>query len=217
MTSPCFSDLFILNPFKFEVQLDWKLFLSTYILIFLAELPDKTAFAILLMASRNRAWPVFLGTSAAFIIQSLVAVVFGRYLTLLPEKWVHLAAGILFLAFAVSVLRRKIEEDKHEAEKLASGADRSGFWKVTLACFWVIFIAEWGDLTQLATASLVAQYSQPILIFVSATLALWSVTVIAVIAGRHAGQLFKPRVLNRIAGAAFTLVGLYFIRSFLQH
>jgi putative Ca2+/H+ antiporter (TMEM165/GDT1 family) len=190
--------------------LDWKLFVSTFTLIFIAELPDKTAFATLLMATRGGPWPIFVGACAAFFIQSLVAVTFGGAFSLLPEKWVHLGAGLLFIAFAWAALRRK--SDDEDSEKF-EGLARRDFWRVAWSSFLVIFIAEWGDLTQLATASLEAHYRNPLTIFTAATLALWTVTALAIIIGRHAQKVFHPVLLNRLAACAFIAVGGYFILS----
>ena len=81
----------------------------------------------------------------------------------------------------------------------------------------VIFIAEWGDLTQLATATLQAKHRDPLTIFLSATLALWAVTVLAILAGHHAKKLVKPALLNRIAALAFAGVGIVLlVRMFLH-
>src|SRR5689334_4292195 len=86
--------------------MDWKLFGSTFALIFISELPDKTALATLLMATRNRPLPVFCGAAMAFVVQSGVAVSFGSLFTFLPEKLVHIAAGVAFLLLAVWMWRR---------------------------------------------------------------------------------------------------------------
>lgn len=190
--------------------MDWKLFVSTFTLILVAELPDKTAFATLLMATRGSSWPIFVGVCAAFFIQSLVAVTFGSALAFLPEKWVHLTAGLMFFVFAVLALKR--DSGDEDAERF-SGADMKNFWRVAWSSFVVIFIAEWGDLTQLATASLQARYHDAFTIFVAATLALWMVTALAIMVGRHAKQVFHPVLLNRLAAGAFFVVGSYFVWS----
>ena len=80
--------------------MNWPLFASVFSVIFIAELPDKTALSTLLMATKGRPTAVFLGVALAFLVQCLVAVGFGRLIALLPEAWVHLASGIVFLFFA---------------------------------------------------------------------------------------------------------------------
>jgi putative Ca2+/H+ antiporter (TMEM165/GDT1 family) len=126
-------------------------------LIFISELPDKTAFASVLLATRNRPLPVFCGAAAAFVVQSLVAVAFGSVFSLFPAKIVHVGAALLFFVFAVSMWRPGLNE-----ESLQDGKDASSqFYRVVSSAFIVIFFAEWGDLTQLATAALAAKYAAP--------------------------------------------------------
>jgi putative Ca2+/H+ antiporter (TMEM165/GDT1 family) len=191
----------------------WRLFASTFTLIFLAELPDKTFFASLIMATRQNPRAVFLGAALAFVVQSLVAVLFGGVLSYLPPKIVHIAAGVLFLVFALAMWIKKEEwEDETEAGLKPIGR---GFAQTTGAAFLMIFVAEWGDLTQLATATLAAQSRSPVTIFASATLALWTVTILAVTLGHHAKKVIQPYALQKIAAAAFAAVGIVFlVRSF---
>ncbi|MGK5083332.1 TMEM165/GDT1 family protein [Bdellovibrionota bacterium FG-1] len=190
--------------------MNWKLFLTTYSLVFFAELPDKTAFAALLMATRRNPWMVFAGSALAFLIQTGVAVILGRVFVFLPQHWVHLAAGILFLVFAV-LAWRSAAEDVAAENALHQISDRTSRWSVVWSSFLVIFVAEWGDLTQLATVGLVARFQEVGTIFVAATLALWTVTAIAIGVGHHARKFIHPVLMSRISAAAFALVGGYFI------
>jgi putative Ca2+/H+ antiporter (TMEM165/GDT1 family) len=188
-----------------------QLFASTFALIFVSELPDKTAFAALFLATHHNPLAVFTGAAAAFIIQSFVAVAFGRILGLLSPHIVHTTAGILFLVFAFLMWRRKdssVEEPagNHQEQVVC-------FRKTTLSSFLVIFAAEWGDLTQLATATLAAKYQAPLTIFTSATLALWAVTIIGVTVGCRAKQIVRPKILQRMATLAFTVAGFLLIAS----
>lgn len=186
------------------MQLD--LFISTFALIFVAELPDKTAFAALFLATCHHPFAVFLGAAGAFVIQSLVAVTFGSLLSLLPSMFVHIAAGILFLVFAV-MMWRKDDSDADEVECKETGKGNR-FSKSVASAFMTIFIAEWGDLTQLATATLAAKYHAPVTIFCASTLALWMVAGIGVLVGCHAKKLINPQFLQRTAASAFAIVGV---------
>jgi putative Ca2+/H+ antiporter (TMEM165/GDT1 family) len=186
---------------------DLTLFISTFGLIFLAELPDKTAIAALVLATRNNPWAVFIGSASAFVIQSLVAVLFGSLFGLLPPHIIHIASGILFLVFAVMMWMRKQEEKEGSKERLSFG-------KVVWTSFIVIFIAEWGDLTQLASATLVAKTHQAFTIFIASTTALWSSTALAILIGHHAKKLINPLLLQRIAAAAFAIVGILLLIGF---
>jgi Ca2+/H+ antiporter, TMEM165/GDT1 family len=186
---------------------DLTLFLSTFALIFVAELPDKTAIAALVLATRNNPWAVFIGSCLAFVIQSMVAVLFGSLFGLLPPHIIHIASGLLFLVFAVIMWVRKQEEKETAQKKLSFG-------KVVWTSFMVIFIAEWGDLTQLASATLVAKTHEAFTVFLASTLALWSTTAIAILIGHHAKKLIDPLLLQKIAAAAFALVGILLLTGF---
>ena len=187
---------------------DWTLFFSTFILVFLAELPDKTAVAIVVLASRHHPFAVFTGVALAFVFQNIIAVLFGSVFGLLPAHVVHVASGILFLVFAVMMWFKREEGDKVKALSKVS------FLKAAWTSFLVVFIAEWGDLTQLAAATLVAKYRQPLTIFIAATLALWSTTAIGVAVGYHAKKVIRPHILQNIAAVAFAVVGILLLAGF---
>jgi putative Ca2+/H+ antiporter (TMEM165/GDT1 family) len=183
-----------------------RLFLGTFAAIFVAELPDKTALATMLLAARRRPSAVFAGVAAAFAVHSAVAVAFGGLFARLPERVVRVAAGVLFLVFAVAMWRRKDEE---ETKSGAGGAD--GFWPAAAAAFAVIFVAEWGDLTQLATAALAARFGRPLTIFAASTAGLWAVAALAVLLGRGVGRAFDRRRLELGAAALFAAIGAYLL------
>ena len=191
-------------PTPLSTSFDPKLFASTFGLIFVAELPDKTAFATLLLATRNRPLAIFVGVAAAFVVQSFFAVTFGSVLGMMPEHFVKIGAAGLFFAFAVSMwLRKELEEEEAEIAK----KQVTSFWKTVSTSFIVIFIAEWGDLTQLATATLEAKYENPLTVFASATLALWAVTALAILVGNRIQRVIEPSILQKIAAVAFGIVG----------
>jgi Ca2+/H+ antiporter, TMEM165/GDT1 family len=183
------------------------LFGSTFALIFLAELPDKTALAIILMASRYKPLGVFAGVAAAYVVQNLVAVFFGGLISLLPPSIVHTCAGILFLIFAYLVWRHREEvNEKFSPQKT--------FLKSAIASFTVIFLAEWGDLTQLATVTLIAKTRDPWTIFLASTSALWVCSSLMIWLGRKARKLLKPEPLHKIAALAFAAVGILLLAGF---
>ncbi len=185
--------------------MELSLFISTFALIFVAELPDKTAFAALFLATSHHPLAVFLGAAAAFVIQSVVAVAFGSLLTLLPPQLVHFAAGLLFCVFAVMMWRRKDPEAENGS---GTEGEMMRFSQSVATAFMTIFIAEWGDLTQLATATLAAKSQSPLTIFISATLSLWSVTAIGVIIGAQVKHRIRPQLLQQVAASAFAVVGI---------
>jgi putative Ca2+/H+ antiporter (TMEM165/GDT1 family) len=184
----------------------YQLFLSVFGVIFVAELPDKTALASLVLATRHRAAPVFLGAALALTVQSLIAVAAGRLFALLPVNVVHVGAGILFLVSAFFMWRRK-DEDEIDA-KDGDHPKQIGFFKALWLTFGVVFIAEWGDLTQIATAGFAARYRAPVTVFCAATLALWAVAALAVVVGNRAGKLLDPHLTQKIAAVLFAGVGV---------
>lgn len=184
------------------------LFLSTFALIFVAELPDKTALAALILATRHHGGGVFLGCAGAFLIQNIVAVLFGSVFSLLPHTVVHIASGLLFLLFAGLMWFRK-DEKKGDLKEIPAN-----FWPTVGKAFMVIFIAEWGDLTQLAAATLVAKTQEPWTIFLSATLALWCTSALAVIVGSQAQKWINAELLQKIVAILFAAVGILLLSGF---
>ena len=182
----------------------YRLFFSVFAVIFVAELPDKTALASLVLATRHRALPVFLGAALALTVQSVVAVAAGGLFSLLPTKVVHIGAGVLFLVSAVFMWRRKEEDEPSGTED----GQPAGFFKALWIVFGVVFIAEWGDLTQIATAGFAARYHARLIVFSAATAALWAVAGIAVFVGNRAGKLLDPTLTQKIAAVLFAGVGV---------
>ncbi|MGZ3652206.1 MAG: TMEM165/GDT1 family protein [Bdellovibrionota bacterium] len=188
--------------------MNWQLFVSIFSLIFVAEFPDKTAVATMMMAARGKPWAVFIGVALAFLVQCVVAVAFGKIISLAPERWVHLGAGFLFLAFAVSGWLSRNEEEKEEDAKIGRGS----FFRTAWKAFLVIFIAEWGDITQLATASFAARYEESLaVVFFASVLGLWAATAITVLLGTRIRLLISERRLKEVSAVLFALMGLYLI------
>jgi len=187
---------------------------TVFTVIFLLELPDKTALAALLLATRHRPLPVFLGAAAAFVIQSAVAVAAGSLLSLLPREPIRIGAGILFLGMAALLVRRNLRKDEAD-EQRAVEQEEVRHRRPFMTAFTVVFVAEWGDLTQLATAALQARYQQPVVVFVAATLALWAVSAIAVALGNRLGAWIPERPLQFAAAGVMVLVAIALITGLL--
>lgn len=184
--------------------MSFQLFATVFGVIFLAELPDKTALAALVLATRHRPLPVFLGASLALTVQSVVAVAAGSLLAKLPARYIHLGAGVLFIGCAVLMWLRKPDGDAHDDK--AQG--KAGFWRALWTVFVVVFVAEWGDLTQIGTAGLQAKYNAWLTVFLASTAALWSVAAIAVLVGNRAARLLDPRLTQKIAAVVFATIGV---------
>jgi putative Ca2+/H+ antiporter (TMEM165/GDT1 family) len=162
--------------------------LAAFAVIVPVELPDKTFVATLVLATRYPAWPVWLGVTAAFGIQCAVAAAAGRVLAFLPERPVQIAAAVLFALGAIVLFRsaRRADEEEAEAERAYERRiteSRTGL-RAFGASFLVLFAAEWGDLSQLLTAGLVASGRPPVPVFFGSWAALAMVSGAAVVLGR---------------------------------
>jgi len=155
--------------------------------IFVVELPDKTFIATLVLSTKFRPLFVWIGVALAFLAQTLIAVGLGKAASFLPDTVVHVAAALMFLIGAVILLREarahEAAEGEEEEDFAAKAGEAQGF-KVILTSFLVLFAAEWGDLSQLLTLSLVAKYDDPVSVFLGAWGALLAVSGLAVLVGR---------------------------------
>jgi putative Ca2+/H+ antiporter (TMEM165/GDT1 family) len=172
--------------------------------IFVGELPDKTMFASLVMATKGRPLHVWLGAAAAFLVHVAIAVTIGVALfAVLPHRAVDAVVALLFLGGAVYAWREGSKEDDDLAEREAS---RHG---VVITAFIVIFLAEWGDLTQILTANLAAQYHSALSVGVGAVLALWAVAGLAVASGTTLLRFVNIRTVRKITAAVLVALALY--------
>jgi Ca2+/H+ antiporter, TMEM165/GDT1 family len=179
---------------------------ATFLAVLPAELPDKTILAALILSSRHRPWYVFSGAAAAFLVQVTIGVADGGAISLLPHRPVEGAAAAAFAVGAFLLWRHKEEEDPDADEEGGPDAGRSGFWPVFGTSFAVVFLAEFGDLTQFLTVSLAARFHDPVAVGVGATLALWTAAAIAVLVGWRLLKLIPMRWLTR--GAAVIMLVL---------
>ncbi|MCS0601288.1 TMEM165/GDT1 family protein [Streptomyces sp. LP11] len=169
--------------------------------VFLAELPDKTALAGLVLGTRYRASYVFAGVAAAFLLHVVLAVAAGSVLTLLPQQLVHALTGVLFLGGAAMLLLKKDDGE----EEIKKPADQS-FWKVAGTGFMLILVAEFGDLTQIMTANLAARYDDPLSVGLGAVLGLWAVAGLGIVGGKALMKRVPLRLITQIA--ALVMLGL---------
>jgi putative Ca2+/H+ antiporter (TMEM165/GDT1 family) len=172
--------------------------------VFLAELPDKTALAGLVLGTRYRASYVFAGVAAAFAVHVALAVAAGSVLTLLPQQIVHALTGVLFLGVAAVLLMKKDEGE----EEIRKPEDQS-FWKVSGAGFMLILVAEFGDLTQIMTANLAARYDDPLSVGLGAVLALWAVAGLGIVGGRALMKRVPLTLITRIAAVLMLVLGVW--------
>jgi Ca2+/H+ antiporter, TMEM165/GDT1 family len=186
--------------------------LAAFVLIVPVELPDKTFVATLVLATRYRPLPVWVGVTAAFGVQCTVAVAAGRLVTLLPPTPVQLFAAAFFVIGAVVLVRgaRKadVEEADAEHEYQEKIQDSRTGWRVVGASFLVLFAAEWGDLSQLLTVNLVAAGRPAIPVLVGSWAALAAVAAAGVALGRVLLRYIRLWVVRYVGAAVCAVLAI---------
>ncbi|MFZ2268478.1 MAG: TMEM165/GDT1 family protein [Azonexus sp.] len=174
---------------------------TTFLLIALAEFGDKSQLVCMTLAARHRGPPVVLGAIAAFAILNLLAVLFGAAIAAwLPEWVVTLAVAVLFATFGISALRYSdAEEDENIEEKPGHN--------VFATTFLLIFLAEFGDKTQIAVAGL-GSTTNTAAVWLGATLALAGTSLLGVLAGRKLLHRLPLVWIHRVSGAFFIVLAL---------
>jgi putative Ca2+/H+ antiporter (TMEM165/GDT1 family) len=191
---------------------DWAALVVTLALIIPAELPDKTFIATLVLSTRYRPLIVWLGVSTAFAVQTTIAVAAGQLLGLLPETLVQLFTAALFALGSVLMFRGAGHidpgaEEVEETEAIESVV-RKGHGRAFTVSFLVLFAAEWGDLSQLTTASLSARFDAPFEVWLGAWLGLSLVAGLAALAGRWLVTRVSFSVVQRISGTLLAVLAL---------
>lgn len=185
--------------------MDFGIAAAVFPLIFIGELPDKTMFASLVLASRGRPRAVWVGAALAFLVHVAIATTVGAALfAVLSHRAVDGVVAALFLGGAIYAL---VEAGRDETSLIdREVATRR---RVVVTAFVVIFLAEWGDLTQILTANLAAHYHSPLSVGVGALLALWLVAALAVVSGQTLLRVFPTAVVRRVTAVVlFVLAGI---------
>jgi len=179
---------------------------TTFGVVFLAELPDKTALASLVLATKFRARYVFAGAAAGFAVQVVLALLAGALLALLPHRTLEAIVAALFLLGAFLIFRHGPGED--EAEKVADEAKPdNGPWRALLTSFTVITIAEFGDLTQIVTANLAAKYDW-LSVGIGSLVALWAVAALAILGGQALLRFVPITLITRTAAVIMAVLAV---------
>jgi putative Ca2+/H+ antiporter (TMEM165/GDT1 family) len=172
--------------------------LSTFTLISLAEIGDKSQLVCMTLAARHRHWPVILGAAVAFVVLNTLAVLFGAGVSFwIPESVTAGLVAILFGAFGIHALRT---QDEDSSDKVVERTGHSIFFTTLL----LIFVAEFGDKTQIAVAGLASSMA-PFPVWLGATIALILVSALGVWFGRTVLQRFPLLWLHRLSGVIFVV------------
>ncbi len=176
-------------------------FIIPFFTIGLAELGDKTQIAILCLATQTRQHLLlFFGTLVAFFITDGIAVVLGNFATnLIPEKYINLAGGIIFIIFGIiTLLNREKEETKCELKN------------PFLTAFGVVFVSEFGDKTQIAAGIFATKYN-PVFVLAGVLCALAILSLMAIFIGRLLTERISRKIISYIAGALFMIIGIIYV------
>lgn len=183
------------------MAMDLSTIIVVFGVIFIAELPDKSMLASLALSTQFRRLFVLLGAAAAFLVHVTIAVTAGHFMTLLPHKLLEITVGSLFL-FGAGLLvfgKSKDGTKKHKKLESKSKGTSDNFTKVFVTSFLVIFLGEWGDITQITAANYAAKYHDPLSVSIGATLALWSVAALGILLGPKLLSKVPARSLQRMA------------------
>jgi len=175
---------------------------TTFLLVAFAEIGDKSQLVCMTLAARHRGLPVVIGATAAFAVLNLLAVLFGAAVAAwLPEWLVTLAVAALFAGFGISALRYTEDDENDEIEEKPGHG-------IVATTFLLIFLAEFGDKTQIAVAGL-GSTSEPSAVWAGATAALALTSILGVLAGRKLLNRLPLKWIHRISGVFFLLLAIF--------
>jgi len=182
-------------------------FLASFVLLFVAELGDKTQFITMSLASRLSAKAVAAGVLLASFALTTIAVVFGTALSSIAGQSiiVEIGAGLLFLAFGIASFVSTGDDDDGEIIRAAPGP--GAVWMV----FAAFFVAELGDKTQIATFTRASTSEYPLAVLVGATMGFAMSNLLGLVVGRAAAARLSARQLRALSGTIFILFGLSYL------
>jgi putative Ca2+/H+ antiporter (TMEM165/GDT1 family) len=197
-----------------------KVILIVFILQFILELPDKTMIAMIYMGTRARPLNVFIGGAVAFTIHMAIAVAAGGLLTLLPQTPKEIVIATLFLVGAFYLLFVSEKEEEEEGEKEAQAEHPGKRWREMGTAFSVIFIGEFGDLTQIQAANLTVKYHDVVdgalAVFIGSSLALILIAFLGAFGGKALVRILPLATIRKIGGFVFLGMGVWTIIQIFQ-
>ena len=188
-------------------------FAGIFALMFVLELPDKTFIATVIMSTRARPAMIVIGASVAFILQMGLAVGAGSLLTLIPTRWKDLVVGLLFLAGAAYLLLVSEAHEQAAGEREAAPERRATRWKEISTAFAIIFIGEFGDLTQIQAANFEAKLHQPLEVFLASSIAMVGVSFLGAYGGAALVRVVPLARIRVVGGLIFAGLGLWTLLS----
>lgn len=195
--------------------MDWNALLSTFGLVFVAELGDKTQLAVVTQVCRHRRpWAVFGGASLALTAVTALGAIGGQVLgRFIPQHVLPIIAGAAFIVMGLLIGREALKAAEEGSDGAQENCDSSAArrWRVFRATFALLFVAELGDKTQLAVLGLSGKAQSPQAVFIGGALALMTVTALGVLGGEGLCKLISERTLLWISAIAFVMLGILMI------
>ena len=179
-------------------------FATIFATIFFAELGDKTQLMVISLSTKYRKLDVFVGAILGFTIVNGVTIFIGCSLSEFTPDFVTLIGGIIFIIFGIATIITKGSND--EEEKVEKQKEKRGIGLIS--SFSLVFLAELGDKTQIASLILAITYKAFLEVFLSVILSLGAVTIIGIIVGRSIKQYIKPKPLRILSGSLFIILGI---------
>ena len=184
-------------------------FLGIFALMFVLELPDKTMIATIVMSTKARPTSIVIGASSAFVVQMGLAVLAGGLLTLFPPRIKDIIVGLLFLGGAAYLLLVSEKTIEQEGEREAANEKAGSRWREISTAFTVIFIGEFGDLTQIQAANFSAKTHKPLEVFLASSLAMILISFVGAFGGQLLQRVVPLAKIRMAGGVIFALLGVY--------
>jgi putative Ca2+/H+ antiporter (TMEM165/GDT1 family) len=182
-------------------------FLTIVATIFVAELTDKDAFLLLTLATRIKPWTAFAAGSIAFSITSAVIVLVGYFLVdIVPVVWIRLAGGFVMMAFAVWQYVSTAEDN--EEKRLIERTKRESMLSIFLGAISLLILLDLaGDATEILTIVFVARFSNALLVFLGAVLALVAASAVETVLGSNFKRYLSAKRLRLLSLVVLLVIG----------
>lgn len=173
----------------------------------LAEIGDKTQLSVFLLSSRTKKHlNLLIGILLAFFIVDGIAVVLGSWVTsIIPIFYVKIFSGIIFVIFGTFMLRNTIISEDVELNNKSRTYSKNSF----ISGFVLIFLTEWGDKTQIASAAFATRYNA-MMVLLGVMMALTLLSIVTIYLGKILSNKIDKRLIAKIAGIVFIVMGISF-------
>ncbi len=194
--------------------MNWSVFFSTFGVLFIAELGDKTQLAVITQTCKYRCpFPVFLGTSLALTLVTALGAAGGQVIGhFIPTEIIRTVAAMGFVIMGGLMFTEAAQSDTQESECACeidvSDESPQWNWKAFSSTLTLLFFSELGDKTQLAVLGLASREGQPWLVFAGGALALIAVTALGVIGGQQLCRLIPEKILLKVSAGVFVVMGI---------